>query len=27
VMSALLGLALTACVALAERWLTPGGKR
>jgi NitT/TauT family transport system permease protein len=27
VMSALLGLVLTACVALAERWLTPGGKR
>jgi NitT/TauT family transport system permease protein len=27
VMSALLGLLLTACVALAERWLTPGGKR
>ncbi|HEY4956182.1 MAG TPA: ABC transporter permease [Caldimonas sp.] len=27
VMSALLGLALTSCVALAERWLTPGGKR
>lgn len=27
VMAALLGLALTACVALAERWLTPGGKR
>ena len=27
VMSALLGLALTACVALAERMLTPGGKR
>ena len=27
VMSALLGLALTALVALAERWLTPGGKR
>ena len=27
VMSALLGLALTACVALAERVLTPGGRR
>ena len=27
VMSALLGLALTGCVALAERWLTPGGRR
>ncbi|MDE2298569.1 MAG: ABC transporter permease, partial [Burkholderiales bacterium] len=27
VMAALLGLALTGCVALAERWLTPGGKR
>jgi NitT/TauT family transport system permease protein len=27
VMSALLGLFLTSCVALAERWLTPGGKR
>ena len=27
VMAALLGLALTACVALAERWLTPGGRR
>ena len=27
VMSAFLGLALTACVALAERVLTPGGKR
>ena len=27
VMSALLGLALTGLVALAERWLTPGGKR
>ena len=27
VMSALLGLALTGCVALAERLLTPGGKR
>ena len=27
VMSALLGLFLTGCVALAERWLTPGGKR
>lgn len=27
VMSALLGLALTACVALAERLLTPGGRR
>jgi len=27
VMSALLGLALTGGVALAERWLTPGGKR
>jgi NitT/TauT family transport system permease protein len=27
VMSALLGLVLTAGVALAERWLTPGGKR
>jgi NitT/TauT family transport system permease protein len=27
VMSALLGLALTGAVALAERWLTPGGKR
>jgi NitT/TauT family transport system permease protein len=27
VMSALLGLALTGCVVLAERWLTPGGKR
>ena len=27
VMSALLGLALTGCVALAERWCTPGGKR
>ena len=26
-MSALLGLMLTAAVALAERWLTPGGKR
>jgi NitT/TauT family transport system permease protein len=27
VMAALLGLALTGCVALAERWLTPGGRR
>jgi NitT/TauT family transport system permease protein len=27
VMSALLGLFLTGCVALAEHWLTPGGKR
>jgi NitT/TauT family transport system permease protein len=27
VMSALLGLVLTGTVALAERWLTPGGKR
>jgi NitT/TauT family transport system permease protein len=27
VMSALLGLALTGAVALAERWLTPGGRR
>jgi len=27
VMSALLGLVLTGCVALAEHWLTPGGKR
>ena len=27
VMSALLGLALTGCVALAERWFTPGGRR
>jgi NitT/TauT family transport system permease protein len=27
VMSALLGLVLTGCVALAEGWLTPGGKR
>ena len=27
VMSALLGLALTGCVALAERMLTPGGRR
>ena len=27
VMSAMLGLVLTALVALAERWLTPGGKR
>ena len=27
VMAALLGLALTGCVALAERWVTPGGKR
>ena len=27
VMSAVLGLVLTALVALAERWLTPGGKR
>ena len=27
VMSALLGLFLTGCVAAAERWLTPGGKR
>ncbi|HEY8708115.1 MAG TPA: ABC transporter permease [Burkholderiaceae bacterium] len=26
-MAALLGLALTGCVVLAERWLTPGGKR
>ena len=27
VMAALLGLALTGCVALGERWLTPGGRR
>ena len=27
VMSALLGLFLTGCVAAAERWLTPGGRR
>jgi NitT/TauT family transport system permease protein len=27
VMSALLGLLLTGCVALAERWLTPGGRK
>jgi NitT/TauT family transport system permease protein len=27
VMASLLGLALTGCVALAERWLTPGGRR
>jgi NitT/TauT family transport system permease protein len=27
VMASLLGLLLTACVALAERWLTPGGRR
>ena len=27
VMAALLGLVLTGCVSLAERWLTPGGKR
>jgi NitT/TauT family transport system permease protein len=27
VMAALLGLVLTGCVALAERWLTPGGRR
>ena len=27
VMSALLGLFLTGCVALAERWLTPGGRK
>lgn len=27
VMAALLGLALTGCVALAERWVTPRGKR
>ena len=27
VMSALLGLFLTGCVAMAERWLTPGGRK
>jgi NitT/TauT family transport system permease protein len=27
VMAAVLGLALTGCVALAERWITPGGRR